>query len=236
MTKVRVLVGTQKGGFVLSSDGRRRDWDVAGPLFGGWEVYHMAASPADPDRLYASQSTGWFGQVVQRSDDGGSTWQPVGNEFVYEGGTGTHQWYDGSPHPWEFARVWHLEASASDPDSVLAGWRTPPCSAPPTEAPPGRRSPLCAPTSRGRAGSRGRGAWRSTRCSWTRPTPTGCTWRSRRRGCSAPPTAGPPGSRPTTACALSSSPSPRRTSATASTASPGTRRAPTCCSCRSTGT
>jgi|SRR5579875_689659 len=121
MTKVRVLVGTQKGGFVLSSDGRRRDWDVAGPLFGGWEVYHMAASPADPDRLYASQSTGWFGQVVQRSDDGGSTWQPVGNEFVYEGGTGTHQWYDGSPHPWEFARVWHLEASASDPDSVLAG-------------------------------------------------------------------------------------------------------------------
>jgi hypothetical protein len=121
MTKIRVLVGTQKGGFVLSSDGRRRDWDVAGPLFGGWEVYHMAASPADPDRLYASQSTGWFGQVVQRSDDGGRNWQPVGNEFAYEGAAGTHTWYDGSPHPWEFARVWHLEPSASDPDTVLAG-------------------------------------------------------------------------------------------------------------------
>ncbi len=121
MTKVRVLVGTAKGGFVLESDGRRSAWTVEGPLFGGWEVYHMAASPADPSRLYASQSTGWFGQVVQRSDDGGRSWQPVGNQFAYDGPTGTHQWYDGTPHPWEFARVWHLEPSAADPDTVYAG-------------------------------------------------------------------------------------------------------------------
>jgi hypothetical protein len=121
MTTVRVLVGTQKGGFVLTSDGRRSDWKVEGPLFGGWEVYHMVGSPGDPDRLYASQSTGWFGQILQRSDDGGSTWQPVGNEFAYDGGGGTHLWYDGTPHPWEFARVWHLEPSTTDPDTVYAG-------------------------------------------------------------------------------------------------------------------
>jgi hypothetical protein len=118
---VRVLVGTQKGAFILTSDGRREDWDVEGPFFGGWEVYHMAGSPADPDRLYASQSTGWFGQLIQRSDDGGQTWQPTGNQFVYDGETGTHQWYDGTPHPWEFARVWHLEPSATDPDTLYAG-------------------------------------------------------------------------------------------------------------------
>jgi photosystem II stability/assembly factor-like uncharacterized protein len=121
MTEVRVLVGTRKGAFVLTSDGKREKWDVSGPHFGGWEIYHLKGSPADPGRLYASQSTGWFGQQIQRSDDGGQTWQAVGNEFSYDGVPGTHQWYDGTPHPWEFARVWHLEPSLHDPDTVYAG-------------------------------------------------------------------------------------------------------------------
>ena len=121
MSKVRVLVGTRKGAFVLTSDGKREHWDISGPLFAGWEIYHLKGSPADPNRLYASQSTGWHGQVVQRSDDGGKTWAPVGNKFVYDGVPGTHQWYDGTPHPWEFKRVWHLEPSFNDPDMVYAG-------------------------------------------------------------------------------------------------------------------
>jgi photosystem II stability/assembly factor-like uncharacterized protein len=121
MTGVRVLVGTRKGAFILESDAKREKWDVAGPHFGGWEIYHVAGSPADPSRLYASQSTGWFGQLMQRSDDGGATWTPVGNEFAYSGEPGTHLWYDGTPRPWEFKRVWHLEPSLSDPDTVYAG-------------------------------------------------------------------------------------------------------------------
>src|SRR5688500_5217278 len=100
LTGVRVLVGTRKGAFVLEADGTRKDWTVSGPHFGGWELYHVAGSPADPDRLYASQSTGWFGQLIQRSDDGGKTWTAAGNEFAYDGVPGTHQWYDGTPHPW----------------------------------------------------------------------------------------------------------------------------------------
>jgi photosystem II stability/assembly factor-like uncharacterized protein len=121
MSSVRVLVGTKKGAFILSSDARRERWDVTGPHFGGWEIYHLKGSPADPNRLYASQSTGWFGQVMQRSNDGGKTWEPVGNKFAYEGTPGPHKWYDGTPHPWEFKRVWHLEPSRTDPDVVHAG-------------------------------------------------------------------------------------------------------------------
>jgi len=121
MSGVRVLVGTRKGAFVLTSDGKREDWTVSGPHFGGWEIYHVAGSPADPDRLYASQSTAWFGQLIQRSDDGGATWQPVGKDFDYDGDPGTHQYYDGKPVPWEFKRVWHLEPSLTDPDTVYAG-------------------------------------------------------------------------------------------------------------------
>jgi photosystem II stability/assembly factor-like uncharacterized protein len=142
MSKVRVLAGTRKGAFILASDGKRKDWDVSGPFFTGWEVYHMKGSPADPNRIYASQTSGWFGQIIQRSSDGGKTWETPGggpekgpqgwsmgesNKFVYDTSaeTGapltTHQFYDGKQHPWEFKRVWHLEPSLSDPDTVYAG-------------------------------------------------------------------------------------------------------------------
>ena len=144
MSSIRLLVGTRKGAFVLTSDGTRKQWDVAGPHFAGWELYHLKGSPADPNRLYASQTSGWFGQVIQRSDDGGKTWTPPGtkpedltgtdgmpkgesNMFVYDTSeqTGvpltTHQHYDGTQRPWEFKRVWHLEPSLTDPDTVYAG-------------------------------------------------------------------------------------------------------------------
>ncbi|HEY4815914.1 MAG TPA: hypothetical protein VIH67_00690 [Candidatus Acidoferrum sp.] len=143
MSGVRLLVGTRKGAFVLTSDGKRERWEVSGPHFAGWEVYHVKGSPADPNRLYASQTSGWFGQIIQRSDDGGKTWTQPGtppgerttpegmpkgesNKFVYDTSaeTGkpltTHQFYDGTQHPWEFKRVWHLEPSLSEPDTVYA--------------------------------------------------------------------------------------------------------------------
>lgn len=142
MSRVRVLVGTKKGGFICTADGQRKKWDIRGPFFAGWEVYHMKGSSVDPDRLYASQTSSWFGQVIQRSDDGGRTWtipggeklpgpfDPPGglsNKFVYDTTPKsgkpltTHQWYDGTQHPWEFKRVWHLEPSLTDPDTVYAG-------------------------------------------------------------------------------------------------------------------
>ncbi len=138
MSKIRLLVGTKKGAFVLTSDGARKNWQVDGPFFAGWEIYHAKGSPADPNRIYASQSSGWFGQVIQRSDDGGKTWSTPGssaeelksadgfpkgesNKFTYIGNVGTHKWYDGTQHPWEFKRVWHIEPSLTDPNVAYAG-------------------------------------------------------------------------------------------------------------------
>jgi photosystem II stability/assembly factor-like uncharacterized protein len=152
MSGVRVLVGTRKGGFILNADGKRKQWDVSGPHFAGWEVYHMKGSVVNAERIYASQTSTWFGQIIQRSDDGGKTWQQPGMDpeavaklgappeageppippalpslFAYDTSpdTGkpltTHQWYDGTQHPWEFARVWHLEPSRHDADVVYAG-------------------------------------------------------------------------------------------------------------------
>ncbi|MGH7452952.1 MAG: WD40/YVTN/BNR-like repeat-containing protein [bacterium] len=142
MSKVRVLAGTKKGAFVITADGKREKWEVSGPHFAGWEIYHLKGSPADPNRIFASQTSGWFGQIIQRSNDGGKTWEqpgtkpgeptttpegmPMGesNKFVYDASSApltTHQWYDGTQHPWEFKRVWHLEPSLNDPDTVYAG-------------------------------------------------------------------------------------------------------------------
>ncbi len=121
MSGVRLLVGTKKGAFILTSDARREKWDITGPHFAGWEIYHLKGSAADPDRIFASQCSGWFGQMIQRSQDGGRTWEPVGNKFTYDGVPGTHQWYDGTQHPWEFKRVWHVEPSLTDPETVYAG-------------------------------------------------------------------------------------------------------------------
>jgi hypothetical protein len=148
VTGIRLLVGTRKGAFIISSDGQRQRWRVDGPHFAGWEVYHVKGSPVDPDRVYASQTSSWFGQIIQRSNDGGRTWEPPGsppgsvpetapgemampqgesNKFVYDTSPQsgrpltTHQWYDGTQHPWEFARVWHIEPSLHDPDVVYAG-------------------------------------------------------------------------------------------------------------------
>ncbi len=130
------MVGTKKGAFILTADGKRENWTVNGPLFAGWEMYHLKGSPLDPNRIYASQTSGWFGQIIQRSDDGGKTWSTPGgepmpdptgmpsgqsNNFTYEGSVGTHKWYDGTQHPWEFKRVWHLEPSLTEPDVVYAG-------------------------------------------------------------------------------------------------------------------
>ena len=121
MSSVRVLVGTRKGAFILTSDGQRKQWQVSGPHFAGWEIYHMKGSPVNPERIYASQSSGWFGQVIQVSDDGGNTWNAGGNTFEYQGETGTHQTFDGTQQPWVFKRVWHLEPSLTDANTVYAG-------------------------------------------------------------------------------------------------------------------
>jgi photosystem II stability/assembly factor-like uncharacterized protein len=115
------LVGTSKGAFILTSDARREKWDIDGPHFAGWEIYHINGSAVDINRLYASQSTGWFGQMIQRSNDGGTTWEPADNQFLYGGGSATHQWFDGTQHPWEFKRVWYLQPSLTDQETVYAG-------------------------------------------------------------------------------------------------------------------
>ena len=124
MSGVRVLVGTRKGAFVLTADGKRERWEISGPHFGGWEIYHVKGSSVDPNRLYAflpARAAGRRPVDPCSSSDGGKSWEPVGNKFVYDGVPGTHQWYDGTPHPWEFKRVWHLEPSLTDPDTVFAG-------------------------------------------------------------------------------------------------------------------
>jgi photosystem II stability/assembly factor-like uncharacterized protein len=206
MSKVRVLVGTRKGAFILTSDGKRDKWDVSGPHFAGWEIYHLKGSPADPNRIFASQTSGWFGQIIQRSDDGGKTWHQPGtppgeattapdgtpkaesNKFVYDTSTETgaplttHQFYDGTQHPWEFKRVWHLEPSLTIPILSTLASKTQPSSAQPMEHRTGRNFPDCVDTARVRSGSRAQAECASTPSSSIRRTRNESISRSRQQG------------------------------------------------------
>src|SRR5678815_5502205 len=153
MSQVRVLVGTRKGAFVLTSDGTRTRWDVSGPHFAGWEIYHLKGSPADPNRLYASQSSSWFGQLIQRSNDGGKSWEPVGNKFVYDGVPGTHLWYTGRHTPGSSRASGISSHRRPIRTRSTPGSRTPPCSARRTAGRPGRSFLPCANTARRPPGS-----------------------------------------------------------------------------------
>ena len=233
MSNVRVLVGTRKGAFVLTADGARRQWNISGPHFAGWEIYHMKGSPADPNRIYASQTSGWYGQLIQRSNDGGQTWEAVGNKFVYDGVPGTHQWYDGTAHPWEFKRVWHLEPSLNDPDTVWAG----------VEDAAIFRSTDGARNWQELPGLRGHGSgpkWQpgaGGMCLHTillDPSNAGRIF-ILPRGRFAPTTAARTGSRSTGGWCRISFPARPPKSDIAFTALPCTGRGPTCCSCKSIG-
>ena len=238
MSSVRVLVGTRKGAFVITADGARKNWDIAGPFFGGWELYHLKGSPVDPNRIYASQGSGWFGQLIQRSNDGGKTWEAVDNKFAYDGVPGTHQWYDGTPHPWEFKRVWHLEPSLTDPDVVYAGVED---------------AAMFRTTDGGKSwhelsGLRGARLRLAVGARRGRPVPahhhprprrrhSACSSPSRRPARFAPTTAVPAGSRSTRGCTRITSPIRRPKSGHCVhriAQHRGASRA--CCSCRSTGT
>ena len=244
MSGIRVLVGTRKGAFVLTSDAKRERWNVSAPLFAGWEIYHLKGSPADPNRLYASQSSSWFGQIIQRSDDGGKTWHQPGtppgeptttpdgmpkgesNKFVYDTSseTGkpltTHQWYDGTPHPWEFKRVWHLEPSLTRSRHGLRRGRRR-CLVPldRRRADVAGASGSARPRFGGLVGSRAPVGCACTPSFSTRVTRTGFSPRFRRQAHSVPTTRARPGSRSTVVSIRSTSPTRPRRSVTAFTES-----------------
>ena len=237
MSKVRVLVGTRKGAFILSSDGKREKWEVNGPLFAGWELYHLKGSPVDPNRIYASQTSGWFGQVIQRSDDGGKTWHQPGtpageatgpggmpkgesNKFAYDAAGApltTHQWYDGTQHPWEFKRVWHLEPSLTEPDTVYAGVEDAAIFKSSDGGKNWKELPGLRDTGPGRSGSRAREGCVCIRSFSIPAIRSAFTLRFRRRGRSALMMAANRGSRSTKGYIRSTFRIPRRRWATVST-------------------
>lgn len=72
-SKILVLVGTRKGAFILSSDENRKNWDMKGPLFKGWNVMHMTYDPRD-QRIHTAAVHDVYGPSTHYSDDFGESW------------------------------------------------------------------------------------------------------------------------------------------------------------------
>ena len=83
MTKrVRLLVGTKKGAFILESDEARRDWSVRGPMCEGWPVHDIIVEPGSGALLVAAGNA-WYGPAVWRSEDDGETWTHSSSGLTY---------------------------------------------------------------------------------------------------------------------------------------------------------
>ncbi|MCL5611018.1 MAG: hypothetical protein M1485_00435, partial [Chloroflexi bacterium] len=71
--KVMVFVGTKKGGFIFSSDARRKKWQTSDIQFKSWNMMHMQMDPRD-QRLHVATSHFVYGPTIHYSDDFGKTW------------------------------------------------------------------------------------------------------------------------------------------------------------------
>ncbi len=132
--KVKVLVGTTKGGFILESDPKRKKWQTSDILFKGWNVMHMQLDPRD-NRLHAATSHFVYGPTTHHSDDFGKTWMQakqspalsrasqsgrpastVDEAFRSEGGESIKE------KPEKMIKVWNIKPGrASEPNVLYAG-------------------------------------------------------------------------------------------------------------------
>src|SRR6476620_3742270 len=94
-----ILVGTRKGLFVLKGDETRREWELEGPHLAGWDVFHAMKHDGS---MYAAANHGVYGATVQRSDDGGKTWERSEGLGLPE------------DHELTLEKTWHLEAGPNE--------------------------------------------------------------------------------------------------------------------------
>jgi hypothetical protein len=83
--KVKLLVGSKKGVFILESDERRRDWRLSGPFCETWPIHHVVGDPRD-GAIYGAGGNEWFGPAVWKSIDGGARWTHSSRGLAYPEG------------------------------------------------------------------------------------------------------------------------------------------------------
>jgi photosystem II stability/assembly factor-like uncharacterized protein len=110
---VVILVGTQKGAFLVWSDPSRDKWRIDGPHFPGESVYSMAVDQRNGrHRTFAATRSFHWGSVIRASDDFGATWTAPDRQNVrFPEGTDL-----------SLVQIWQIAPSrASEPDVLYAG-------------------------------------------------------------------------------------------------------------------
>ncbi len=123
--KVRILVGTRKGTYVVEGDPSRRHWKVGPAAHVGSEVYHVVADPRHPGDIYAAVNSGFWGPTVQRSRNWGKTWKEIATPLSPMQ-KDRKPLFDDSGNQNEverpIANLWHIEPGRpSEPDVLYLG-------------------------------------------------------------------------------------------------------------------
>jgi photosystem II stability/assembly factor-like uncharacterized protein len=123
--KVRILVGTRKGTYVVEGDTKRKDWKVGPVAHTGDEVYHVVADPRHPGDIYAAVNNMFWGPEVQRSRDWGKKWKEIATPLAPKKKDRKPEMNDSEPSaPVQRAltRLWHIEPGlAGEPNTLYLG-------------------------------------------------------------------------------------------------------------------
>jgi hypothetical protein len=124
-SKVRILVGTRKGTYVVEGDRARKRWKVGPVAHEGKDVFHVVADPRHPGDLYAAVNDNFFGPEIQRSRNYGKSWKEIATPLLPLHKERKFEMNQTEPQaiiPRALQRLWHIEpGSAAEPDSLYLG-------------------------------------------------------------------------------------------------------------------
>ena len=103
-----ILVGTRKGGFILSSDESRRDWKLSGPFNDYGDVFHMVYDSRNGGTVLSAVNSIMWGPGVQMSHDLGATWSDAERNPKVSDGSGR-----------AVSQLWHIEPGRESEPGVL---------------------------------------------------------------------------------------------------------------------
>jgi len=123
--RIRILVGTRKGSYIVEGDRKRKSWKVGPAAHVGQEVYHVVADPRHPGDLYACVNSWLYGPVVYGSHNYGKKWAEIGTPLMASTKTRPPK-FDGNPDTpapvYPLANIWHVEPGLpSEPDTLYLG-------------------------------------------------------------------------------------------------------------------
>ncbi len=121
-SKIRILVGTRKGSFVVVGDRGRKRWKVVARGQEMNDVYHVVADPRHPGQLYSAANNTFWGPELHKSTNWGKTWKEITTPMSPPRKDRKSDGPDEPSKAVPIKNLWHIEPGHwREPDTVFLG-------------------------------------------------------------------------------------------------------------------